>query len=512
MQLGLRRAVILIGAVLAALMVFMVVPAVASATTDYTSEEITIVSLINGYRVSNGLQPLLVSDILSDAATKHSHDMAKYDFFSHITFSSDWFAAGSGPSQRMVASGYPAQAGMGENLAAGFDTASEVFAAWRNSPSHNSNMLDPRWKVIGVGVETGSRSYYGTYWTTDFGDFVDGTAHENGEPAPPDTEPPAVHITYPASGQDLTGSITVTITATDSVGVQKVELYANGTWIATDDAAPYAVVWNTSVISPGTYVLEARAYDAAGNIGVADLSVHVTNTNPTTTSSTTTSASSTTTTTTTPTSTSTTTTSTSTSTSTSTTSTTLPAKTFSDVSTSSPFYQAISALASSGVISGYSDGTFHPSALVTRAQFAKFIVRALGSHTAKIDDASHPSFVDVAYAGSSYPFDYVEEAADLNIVAGYSDGTFRPEQDATRLQIAVMLVRAAGDSLAKPPSSYSSPFGDVPSSGRTAVNICRYNNILSGKTSTKFDPYSPATRAEVAKMVYALMQVLQKLR
>ena len=95
----------------------------------------------------------------------------------------------------------------------------------------------------------------------------------------------------------------------------------------------------------------------------------------------------------------------------STTSTTLAGVIFPDVPPAHSFYEEIVGLASAGVVSGYDDGLFHPDDLVTRAQFAKIIVLALGKHTAEIDNVADPTFTDVRYAGSDYPFDYVEEAA-----------------------------------------------------------------------------------------------------
>jgi hypothetical protein len=72
----------------------------------------------------------------------------------------------------------------------------------------------------------------------------------------------------------------------------------------------------------------------------------------------------------------------------------------------------------------------------------------------------------------------------------------------------LMLVRAGGMRLATPPAGYACPFTDVPAYAREAVRVARYNNLLSGKTATEFDPYGPATRGHVAKMVYGLTQVL----
>jgi len=183
---------------------------------------------------------------------------------------------------------------------------------------------------------------------------------------------------------------------------------------------------------------------------------------------------------------------------------------FPDVPTTHRFYEPIVQLAAAGVVNGYEGGLFRPEDFVTRAQFAKILVLALGAHTSDIDNADSPTFIDVLYTGNAYPFDFVEEAAGLGIIQGRDDGTFAPQADVTRVQLALMLVRAGQGWLAAPPVGYQCSFEDVPAYGRDAVDTAFYNGLLVGKTATRFDPYSPATRGHVAKMVHGLMQVLNQ--
>jgi len=173
-RLSRTKALILL-AVAAAALLLALLPALASAQT-YSADELTFIQLINNYRQSEGLSTLLLSDAISDAATKHSSDMAKYNFFSHYSVQSAYFPVGSSPWDRMRLCGYPYNTDMGENIAAGDATAQAVFEAWKSSPGHNANMLDPNYKVIGIGLVTGGS--YGYYWTTDFGGYVDPTAHD----------------------------------------------------------------------------------------------------------------------------------------------------------------------------------------------------------------------------------------------------------------------------------------------------------------------------------------------
>jgi len=83
----------------------------------------------------------------------------------------------------------------------------------------------------------------------------------------PEMISPTVSLTAPASGSSASGTVSVTASATDNVGVAKVEFYVNGALAATDTATPYVYSWNTSALAAGTYTLMTKAYDAAGNVG-----------------------------------------------------------------------------------------------------------------------------------------------------------------------------------------------------------------------------------------------------
>src|SRR5215217_4904836 len=74
---------------------------------------------------------------------------------------------------------------VGENIAAGYATASAAFAAWKASAGHNANMLSTYFKEIGIGRAYNANSTYGWYWTTDFGGYADAPGVTcSGSPAP----------------------------------------------------------------------------------------------------------------------------------------------------------------------------------------------------------------------------------------------------------------------------------------------------------------------------------------
>jgi thermitase len=100
----------------------------------------------------------------------------------------------------------------------------------------------------------------------------------------PDTTPPTAQITAPANGSTLSGTVSVKIAASDNVGVTLVEYYLNGTLAGSGGGATTAFSWNTTLYPNGSYTLQVRAYDAAGNVGTsALLTVSVRNSVPDTT-------------------------------------------------------------------------------------------------------------------------------------------------------------------------------------------------------------------------------------
>ena len=88
-----------------------------------------------------------------------------------------------------------------------------------------------------------------------------------GAPPPGDTTPPTTSITSPANGATVSGTVTVAASASDNVGVTRVELYVDGALIGTDTSSPYQIAWNTTTATNGSHGLQTRAYDAAGNVG-----------------------------------------------------------------------------------------------------------------------------------------------------------------------------------------------------------------------------------------------------
>jgi len=90
-----------------------------------------------------------------------------------------------------------------------------------------------------------------------------------------DTEKPAVSITNPLNNSFVSRGKTITISATasDNVGVKKVEFYINNSLLYTDTTNPYTSSWRIPNIRNVTYIIKVVAYDLSDNQGLASISV-----------------------------------------------------------------------------------------------------------------------------------------------------------------------------------------------------------------------------------------------
>ncbi|MEI6560505.1 MAG: S8 family serine peptidase [Verrucomicrobiota bacterium] len=92
-----------------------------------------------------------------------------------------------------------------------------------------------------------------------------------------DTIPPVATLLSPGNGSTISGTTNVSVKATDNVGVTRVELYVDAKLIAQSGSASAVFPLNTLSYANGTHTLQARAYDAKGNVGTASVSVTVKN-------------------------------------------------------------------------------------------------------------------------------------------------------------------------------------------------------------------------------------------
>ncbi|MBU0639707.1 MAG: CAP domain-containing protein [Planctomycetes bacterium] len=130
------------------------------------SIEAEVLFLVNRERSSRGLPAVVHSDILANQAALYACEMIHYGFFDHVDPHT-----GTNLADRAEQVGYDFLV-IGENLAAGQQTATAAFDAWMESPGHRENILDERFTELGVAVRHGGD--YGVYWVQEFGRPAEG--------------------------------------------------------------------------------------------------------------------------------------------------------------------------------------------------------------------------------------------------------------------------------------------------------------------------------------------------
>ncbi|MGG1480080.1 S-layer homology domain-containing protein [Bacillus smithii] len=174
---------------------------------------------------------------------------------------------------------------------------------------------------------------------------------------------------------------------------------------------------------------------------------------------------------------------------------------FRDVPKSSYAYSAIVELAERGVVSGYSDGTFHPNETVTRGQFAGMIARAFNLPKG----SSH--FKDVPKSKALY--EEISKAADAGIIKG-TGGNFYPDRPVTRADMAVMLDRAMNLKGNFKEEGNLKFKDNVPAYALESVKRMVSYGVIQGKTNGTFAPGEYADRASSSVLVSRALQVIER--
>ena len=148
----------------------------------------------------------------------------------------------------------------------------------------------------------------------------------------------------------------------------------------------------------------------------------------------------------------------------------------------SDYEDAITMLTTLGVVEGYTDGTFKPEKVVTRAEAATMIIKAMDLQDYAVGKAA---FTDME---GHWANPFVAYAVSLGFVKGNTDGTFAPDAAVTSDQMITMLVQALGYEAQYLVGGYPGAF----------VNQAKTLGMLEGVKSGS----QGATRGEVAQLIY----------
>ena len=185
----------------------------------------------------------------------------------------------------------------------------------------------------------------------------------------------------------------------------------------------------------------------------------------------------------------------------------IQASSFSDVPTSDWAWAQIQACVKAGIVQGYSNGTYAPTGVVNRGQMAVFISRALAHGDSNVPTppaTAHFSDVPTDY----WAYKYISYAYANNIVQGYFDGSYKPEANVARDQMAVFIARSivtplgeAGLANYTPPATAT--FSDVATNywAFKYVEYCHAHSVVNGYSDGTYKPGSVVTRDQMAVFV-----------
>ena len=146
-------------------------PRLAQDPAELTGAGKTILKLANAARAKTrtcgtsrygAAPPLSWSTALADAARAHSTDMANNNYFAHAA------KDGTRAGERAQQAQYRWQR-IGENIAAGQDSAKSVMDGWLSSPGHCANLMNPNFTEMGAAYAIDKNSDLLIYWTQVFG-------------------------------------------------------------------------------------------------------------------------------------------------------------------------------------------------------------------------------------------------------------------------------------------------------------------------------------------------------
>lgn len=171
---------------------------------------------------------------------------------------------------------------------------------------------------------------------------------------------------------------------------------------------------------------------------------------------------------------------------------------FADMPSEHWAYSAVMLLAERSIVSGRGDGTFSPDDNVTRAEFIKMIVTAMG---VKAENIGAP-FTDIAADAWYAP--YVAAAHKEGIVLGDTDGKFNPDANISRQDMVTILYRAMKLDGANGKMSFTDE-REISDYAKNAVAYFGEKGIVNGIGDGSFAPRANATRAQAAKILYNII-------
>ncbi len=240
---------------------------VLQSAVDYAwSKGVVIFAAAGNYSTSTPYYPAACNNVLAISATEPTDAFAS---FSNYGTWIDFAAPGDGILTTTVGGGYASWYGTSFSSPIAAGVAALVLGV-RPGLSNSAlvSLLQKNSDDLGTA---GYDQYYGwgrvnAYKAANAALGISG-----------DTTPPTVKISSPLPGATDSGTVAVLGTATDNVGVSKVEFDVDGQVVSTALTPSFDFSWVTTSLSNASHTLTIKAYDAANNVGSATVSVTVKN-------------------------------------------------------------------------------------------------------------------------------------------------------------------------------------------------------------------------------------------
>lgn len=158
--------------------------------------------------------------------------------------------------------------------------------------------------------------------------------------------------------------------------------------------------------------------------------------------------------------------------------------------TNTEYFTSVKILMDRGVITGDSDGLFHPQKNISRAEFAVIMAKATNNAASLDESAKLNYFSDLS--GYAWATPYINSAAKAGILQGVGDGKYQPWRDVTYAEVIAAILKATNTS-----------YNQIIAAGSWPQNVISYAQMynLAGDTLI-IDWTAAATKGNVAKLVY----------
>ena len=237
-----------------------------SAVNYAWNKGLVIVASAGNYASNSPIYPAALNNVVSVSATDSADNLASWSSYGSTV---DVAAPGVSIYTTANGGGYRIASGTSFSSPIVSGLAALIFSV--NPNFTNTQVVDLIRNNADDKGAAGFDQYFGNGRVNVYRSLLAALSTDTGTPPPPPPPPPPTSDTTPPVVESVAMQydgkwLTVNVSASDAQsGVAKIELYANGKLQATDSSKPYSFKMNTKPWAKGTYQIQAKAYDAAGN-------------------------------------------------------------------------------------------------------------------------------------------------------------------------------------------------------------------------------------------------------